>query len=136
MAVGKLFFFAGVEKKIIFTVYISLTCKKLSFFCSESYSFTIVYFTGEFFSFGIVNQQQIAKDQASSLIMSSKILSENPTELELKVAQAFVDLESQADLKAELRPLQFKSIKEIDVNGGKKALAVFVPPPSLQKSSN
>ena len=52
--------------------------------------------------------------------MSSKILSENPTELELKVAQAFVDLESQADLKAELRPLQFKSIKEIDVNGGKK----------------
>lgn len=126
------FFFAGVEKKIIFTVYISLTCKKLLFFCSESYSFTIVYFTGEFFSFGVVNQQQIAKDQASSLIMSSKILSENPTELELKVAQAFVDLESQADLKAELRPLQFKSIKEIDVNGGKKALAVFVPPPSLQ----
>lgn len=52
--------------------------------------------------------------------MSSKILSENPTELELKVAQAFIDLESQADLKAELRPLQFKSIKEIDVAGGKK----------------
>jgi len=57
--------------------------------------------------------------------MSSKILSENPTELELKVAQAFVDLESQADLKAELRPLQFKSIKEIDVNGGKKAEKKF-----------
>ncbi|ODV81550.1 40S ribosomal protein S7-A [Suhomyces tanzawaensis NRRL Y-17324] len=60
-----------------------------------------------------------------------KILSDKPTELELKVAQAFVDLESQADLKAELRPLQFKSIKEIDVTGGKKALAVFVPCPSL-----
>ena len=66
--------------------------------------------------------------------MSSKILSENPTELELKVAQAFIDLESQADLKAELRPLQFKSIKEIDVAGGKKALAVFVPPPSTSIS--
>ena len=70
--------------------------------------------------------------------MSSKILSENPTELELKVAQAFVDLESQADLKAELRPLQFKSIKEIDVNGGKsfscfRSTTKFT---SLQKSSN
>ncbi|RLV93824.1 40S ribosomal protein S7-A [Spathaspora sp. JA1] len=62
----------------------------------------------------------------------NKILAEKPTELELKVAQAFIDLEGQADLKADLRPLQFKSIKEIDVNGGKKALAVFVPPPSLQ----
>ncbi|KAK6200433.1 40S ribosomal protein S7 [Scheffersomyces amazonensis] len=62
---------------------------------------------------------------------ASKILSEKPTELELKVAQAFVDLEAQADLKAELRALQFKSIKEIDVSGGKKALAIFVPVPSL-----
>lgn len=62
---------------------------------------------------------------------ANKILSEKPSELELKVAQAFVDLEAQADLKAELRPLQFKSVKEIEVNGGKKALAIFVPPPSL-----
>ncbi|EGV63526.1 ribosomal protein S7A [Yamadazyma tenuis] len=62
---------------------------------------------------------------------ASKILSEKPTELELQVAQAFVDLEAQPDLKAELRLLQFKSIKEIDVSGGKKALTVFVPPPSL-----
>ncbi|KAK6462182.1 40S ribosomal protein S7 [Scheffersomyces coipomensis] len=62
---------------------------------------------------------------------ASKILSEKPTELELKVAQAFIDLEGQADLKADLRALQFKSIKEIDVSGGKKALAIFVPVPSL-----
>mgnify|MGYP004708572539 CR=1 FL=1 len=62
---------------------------------------------------------------------ASKILSDKPTELELQVSQAFVDLESLSDLKAELRPLQFKSIKEIDVQGGKKALAVFVPVPSL-----
>ncbi|KAM9924333.1 hypothetical protein OXX80_011251, partial [Metschnikowia pulcherrima] len=53
---------------------------------------------------------------------ANKILSENPTELELQVAQAFFDLEAQSDLKAELRPLQFKSIKEFDVSGGKKAL--------------
>lgn len=62
---------------------------------------------------------------------AQKILSEKPSELELQVAQAFADLEAQSDLKAELRTLQFKSIKEIEVNGGKKALAVFVPVPSL-----
>lgn len=62
---------------------------------------------------------------------AAKVLSDKPSELELKVAQAFVDLESQADLKAELRTLQFKSIKEIDVSNGKKALAIFVPTPSI-----
>ncbi|CCE79372.1 Piso0_001431 [Millerozyma farinosa CBS 7064] len=62
---------------------------------------------------------------------ANKILSEKPTELELQVAQAFIDLEAQTDLKAELRPLQFKSIREVDVNGGKKALAIFVPCPTL-----
>ncbi|CAI5004214.1 AVN_HP_G0046830.mRNA.1.CDS.1 [Saccharomyces cerevisiae] len=62
----------------------------------------------------------------------AKILSQAPTELELQVAQAFVELEnSSPELKAELRPLQFKSIREIDVAGGKKALAIFVPVPSL-----
>ncbi|CCK73041.1 40S ribosomal protein eS7 KNAG_0M01880 [Huiozyma naganishii CBS 8797] len=64
--------------------------------------------------------------------MSSKILSQSPTELELQFSKAFVDLEnSSADLKAELRPLQFKSVREIEVSGGKKALVVFVPVPSL-----
>lgn len=63
---------------------------------------------------------------------AAKVLSANPTELELQVAQAFVDLESsQADLKADLRPLQFKTIREIEVSGGKKAIAVFVPVPLL-----
>merc|ERR1712080_62955 len=63
--------------------------------------------------------------------MASKILAESPSPLDLKVAQAFLDLESTTDLKADLRPLQFKSVREIDVNGGKKALAIFVPPPSV-----
>ncbi|KAI5953183.1 RPS7A [Candida jiufengensis] len=62
--------------------------------------------------------------------MSNKVVSENPTELDLKIGQALLDLES-GDLKQDLRPLQIKSVKEIDVNGGKKALAVFVPHPSL-----
>lgn len=63
---------------------------------------------------------------------AAKVLSSEPTELELQVAQAFLDLESHTpELKAELRPLQFKSIREIDVAGGKKAIVIFVPVPSL-----
>jgi small subunit ribosomal protein S7e len=45
---------------------------------------------------------------------AAKILSEKPTDLELQVAQAFVDLEAGSpDLKADLRTLQFKSIREV-----------------------
>lgn len=62
---------------------------------------------------------------------AAKILSANPTELELQVAQAFIDLESNSDLKAELRPLQFKSVKEIEVSGNKKAIVILVPVPAL-----
>lgn len=63
---------------------------------------------------------------------STKVLSSDPSDLELQVAQAFVDLEANLpDLKADLRPLQFKSIREIDVSGGKKAIAIFVPVPLL-----
>ncbi|KAH3901427.1 40S ribosomal protein S7-A [Saccharomycodes ludwigii] len=62
----------------------------------------------------------------------AKILSQAPTELELQVAQAFVDLENHSpDFKAELRPLQFKSIKEVEIAGGKKVIIIFVPVPSL-----
>ncbi|ODQ79701.1 hypothetical protein BABINDRAFT_36073 [Babjeviella inositovora NRRL Y-12698] len=62
----------------------------------------------------------------------SKILNTNPSELELSIAQAFLDLEASAsDLKSDLRTLQFKSAREIDVAGGKKAIAIFVPVPSL-----
>lgn len=47
-------------------------------------------------------------------IMSNKILSQAPTELELQFAKAFADLEnSSPELKAELRPLQFKSVREV-----------------------
>lgn len=64
---------------------------------------------------------------------ASKILSDKPTELELQVGQALIDLEnSAADLKATLRLFQLKSVREIDVSGGKKAIVIFFPPPSLQ----
>lgn len=44
----------------------------------------------------------------------AKILSQAPTELELQFAQAFIDLEnSSPELKAELRPLQFRSVREV-----------------------
>lgn len=49
------------------------------------------------------------------------------------VGQAILDLEtSVAELKAELRPLQFSAAKEIDVKGGKKAIVIFVPVPQLK----
>jgi hypothetical protein len=45
---------------------------------------------------------------------AAKILNEKPSELELQVAQAFLDLESNSpELKADLRTLQFKSIREV-----------------------
>lgn len=44
----------------------------------------------------------------------AKILNEKPSELELQVAQAFADLEAASpELKADLRTLQFKSIREV-----------------------
>lgn len=62
---------------------------------------------------------------------ATKVLNANPTELELQIAQAFLDLETNSELKADLRPLQFKSVKEIEVSGNKKAIVVLVPVPLL-----
>ncbi|OHE91963.1 40S ribosomal protein S7 [Colletotrichum orchidophilum] len=57
----------------------------------------------------------------------------SPSELEQNIAQALYDLESNtADLKVALRPLQIVSAREIEVGHGKKAIAIFVPVPSLQ----
>ncbi|KAI5476417.1 hypothetical protein MNV49_007795 [Pseudohyphozyma bogoriensis] len=55
-----------------------------------------------------------------------------PDAVELQVAQALVDLENVADLKAELRPLQISAAREVDVKGGKKAVVVFVPVPQVK----
>ncbi|ODQ50867.1 40S ribosomal protein S7 [Saitoella complicata NRRL Y-17804] len=54
-------------------------------------------------------------------------------EVELTVAQALFDLEtSVADLRKELRPLQFSAAKEVEVGSGKKAIVIFVPVPLLK----
>ncbi|KAI9338751.1 ribosomal protein S7e [Obelidium mucronatum] len=56
-----------------------------------------------------------------------------PDELELQVAQSIFDLEQNvAELKADLRGLQFTSAKEIDIGHGKKAVVIFVPVPLLK----
>ncbi|CAG8757897.1 14047_t:CDS:2, partial [Acaulospora colombiana] len=56
-----------------------------------------------------------------------------PSELETKIAQALIELESNVpELKAELRPLQISTAKEVDVKGGKKAIVIFVPVPQLK----
>ncbi|RKP05918.1 40S ribosomal protein S7 [Thamnocephalis sphaerospora] len=54
------------------------------------------------------------------------------TEVELQVAQALFDLESNvAELKKELRPLQISAAKEVELGHGKKAIVIFVPVPLL-----
>jgi len=53
--------------------------------------------------------------------------------LELDIAQALVDLESQKELKKELVYLQFIAAKEVEVGQGKKAVVVFVPVPLLKQ---
>lgn len=63
---------------------------------------------------------------------AAKVLNQTPTELELKIANAIFEIEtSTPDLKTALRPLQFKSVKEIEVEGNKKAIVVLVPVPLL-----
>ncbi|EWC45298.1 40S ribosomal protein S7 [Drechslerella stenobrocha 248] len=69
---------------------------------------------------------------ATSKIYPSSSSAQNPSEIELQVAQAFLDLETNAqELKSALRPLQFQSAKELEVGQGKKAIVIFVPVPLL-----
>ncbi|KAL7008328.1 ribosomal protein S7A [Cystobasidiomycetes sp. EMM_F5] len=56
-----------------------------------------------------------------------------PDAVETEVAQAILDLQvSVADLKSDLAPLAISSVKEVEVKGGRKALAIFVPIPQLK----
>ncbi|KAJ3232264.1 40S ribosomal protein [Chytriomyces hyalinus] len=63
-----------------------------------------------------------------------KPIGQEPDELELQVAQSIFDLEnSVAELKADLRGLQFSSAKEVEIGHGKKAIILFVPVPLLKQ---
>ena len=51
-----------------------------------------------------------------------------PNEFELSVAQEIFNLESSAtELKAELHELQISAAKEVELDGGRKAIIIFVP---------
>lgn len=57
----------------------------------------------------------------------------SPDEIELQVAQAILDLETNVpDLRSELRPLQISAAREVDVKGGRKAIVIFVPVPQIK----
>jgi len=61
----------------------------------------------------------------------SKIVKSNgatPDEFELSVAQEFANLEASAnELKADLHELNISAAKELEIDGGRKAIIIFVP---------
>lgn len=62
--------------------------------------------------------------------MSSKIVKAGgatPNEFELSVAQEFANLEAASDLKSDLKDLNISAAKEIELDGGRKAIVIFVP---------
>ncbi|PVU91166.1 hypothetical protein BB561_004542 [Smittium simulii] len=58
-----------------------------------------------------------------------------PTPLELLVAQSISDLEKNVpELKKDLRSVQISAVKEISVEQGKNAIAVFIPVPLFKQA--
>lgn len=57
---------------------------------------------------------------------------QKPSDLENQVAQTLLDLETNSDLKTQLRLLYITGAREVDVHGGKKAIIMFVPVPQLR----
>merc|ERR1711974_528164 len=53
-------------------------------------------------------------------------------ECEQAIGYALMELESNSDLKAQLRELFIRSAQEIEFGKGKKAIVVFVPVPQLK----
>lgn len=64
---------------------------------------------------------------------ANKILNSDPSDFELKVAQALVELEvSSPQLKADLALFQFQSAREVSIGEGKTAILIFVPEQQLK----
>merc|ERR1712156_651918 len=55
-------------------------------------------------------------------------------ECEQAIGFALMELESNSDLKAQLRELFIRSAQEIEIGKGKKAIVIFVPVPSSRPS--
>ncbi|EPZ35301.1 ribosomal protein S7e [Rozella allomycis CSF55] len=71
---------------------------------------------------------------ASALTKIIKPVGEQPDALEVKIAEALIDLENSSDeIRKELRPVQITSAKEIELGHGRKAIAVFVPVPLIKQ---
>ena len=61
-----------------------------------------------------------------------KAKQEEPNETEKQISQSLLDLEVNSDLKASLRELHITGAKEVDCDGGKKAIVILVPVPQLK----
>ncbi|MBQ5154011.1 hypothetical protein EGM85_12225, partial [Macrococcus caseolyticus] len=69
--------------------------------------------------------------QINTMSAANKILNQDPSDLELKIDSALVELENNAEFKADIRAFQFKSAREIPTGQGKYAIVIFVPVPQL-----
>ena len=54
-----------------------------------------------------------------------------PDEFEMQIGQALTDLETNSELKAQIRDLSITGAKQIDVKD-KRCIAIFVPVPKLK----